>query len=119
MVSNYFLLFKTAMSEFRAWRNLGDQYRNKVSVIAELTKGRKKRGLSALEHEALMEMPNVYGFDKVTRQLKEDFGNCRDLILDLTREPSLSCLEISELSSSRSEERRVGKECRSRWSTDH
>lgn len=41
MASDYFLLFKTAQAEFRAWDVLSSNAKEHVFPIVELTRGRK------------------------------------------------------------------------------
>ena len=40
---NYFLLFKTADAEKRAWRNLSSKRRSAITPIVELSRGKKRR----------------------------------------------------------------------------
>ena len=97
-MSEYYLLLKTATPEFRAWRNLDPRFKNRISVIVELTRGRKNFGLDKnLKREDLLRMEGVYGFDKILEQFQSEFSKCAQVTLDLTRESSLLCFEINAL----------------------
>ena len=69
---------------------------------------------------AAQQVAEYYGFDlsSVTRAFWKQMGRTHRIPLDLgNEEPNDESLEA--IRSSRSEERRVGKECRSRWSPYH
>lgn len=107
MVSEeYFLLFKTADAEKRAWRNLDAKRRAALTPILELTRGRKLKGAGndkagkPLSAEQLLQTPGVYSFEKNWQSSVELMKGCERFFLDLTREPSLSCAEIEELGAS-------------------
>jgi len=103
---NYFLLFKTADAEKRAWRNLSAKRRSAVTPIVELSRGKKKRNAGKdkagkpLTAEQLLSTFGVYGFERNWQTSLELMEDCEWFFLDLTREPSLSCAEIEALGSS-------------------
>lgn len=106
MSENYFLLFKTADAEKRAWRNLIDARKHALFPIVELTRGRKKPKVgkdadgNALSAEELRGTPDLYGFESNWRSTLDLMKPCKELFIDLTREPSLSCFETDQLSKS-------------------
>ncbi|MES0826755.1 beta family protein [Ruegeria sp. SCP11] len=106
MDENYFLLFKTADAEKRAWRNLNSQRRSVVTPIVELSRGKKKRNAGKdkagkpLTAEQLLSTFGVYGFERNWQSSLEAMRDCDWFFLDLTREPSLSCAEIEALGNS-------------------
>ena len=107
MVSeNYFLLFKTADAEKRAWRNLVDPRKRALFPIVELTRGKKRPKVgkdkdgNTLPAEELRGTPGIYGFESNWRSTLELMKPCNELFVDLTREPSLSCFETDQLSKS-------------------
>ena len=62
--------------------------------------------------------------ERLRRKRREQYGRGSEKLSDaqlelLEVEPGVSNLEVEAESFSRSEERRVGKECRSRWSPYH
>ena len=103
---NYFLLFKTADAEKRAWRNLSAKRRSAVTPVVELSRGKKKRNAGKdkagkpLTAEQLLSTFGVYGFERNWQTSLELMDDCEWFFLDLTREPSLSCAEIEALGSS-------------------
>ncbi|WP_114011714.1 beta family protein [Cohaesibacter intestini] len=105
-MENYFLLFKTADAEKRAWRNLVAQRRSAITPIVELSRGKKKRNAGKdadgkpLTAEQLLSTFGVYGFERNWQTSLELLGDCEWFFLDLTREPSLSCAEIEQISGS-------------------
>lgn len=97
----YYLLFKTAQAEFRAWKNIAVQYRKRIFPVVELTRGRKIRGSGAgIPEEIWFRTPGIYNFDANVRAVAEAFGDHPSISLDLTRETKLSCYEIEELTRS-------------------
>lgn len=106
MSEDYFLLFKTADAEKRAWRNLAAKRRAALTPILELTRGRKLKGAGKdktgkpLSAEQLLQTSGVYGFEKNWQSSVELMKSCDRFFVDLTREPSLSCAEIEELGAS-------------------
>lgn len=106
MSDQYFLLLKTADAEKRAWKNLADERKASLFPILELTRGRKNRGKGKtadgrlLTAAQLLQTPNVYGFEANQISAFELMNHCDKFFVDLTREPSLSCFEIEELSKS-------------------
>lgn len=107
MSKNYFLLFKTADAEKRAWKNLDDTRKKAVFPIVELTRGRKNRGAGkdkngkSLTAEYLRDKKGIYGFESNWRSALELMNPCKEIFLDLTREPSLSCRETDDLNESK------------------
>lgn len=107
MVSKeYFLLFKTADAEKRAWKNLDHNRREAIFPIVELSRGRKIRGKGKdkagnnLTAERLIGEKDIYAFDKNFTSAFDLMSKCKNFFVDLTREPSLSCYEIEQLSDS-------------------
>lgn len=106
MSEDYFLLFKTADAEKRAWRNLAAKRRAALTPILELTRGRKLKGAGKdktgkpLSAEQLLQTSGVYGFEKNWQSSVELMKSCDRFFVDLTREPSLSCAELEELGAS-------------------
>lgn len=101
MANEYFLLFKTAQSENRFWINFDHPHKNDVVPIVELTRGRKKPNAGKDIPEE--EWPNTLGifdYQKNIEAAKENFKSNSSVILDITREPSLSCAELSALTTS-------------------
>lgn len=107
MSKNYFLLFKTADAEKRAWRNLLLRRKQAVFPFIELTRGKKLRGAGrdengkSLAAEQLRSQEGIYGFESNWRSALDLMEPCEQIFLDLTREPSLSCFETDYLSRSR------------------
>lgn len=101
MASEYFLLFKTAQAEFRAWDVLSSGAKEHVFPIVELTRGRKipKSG-EDIPEERWPLTEGIYDFDKNVTKVQDTFGECERVIIDLTREPGLTCFEIDALSKS-------------------
>ena len=101
MVSNYYLLFKTAQSEFRAWKNISEEVRSVPIPIIEYTRGKKVPGTGKDVDESLWSTtPGIYKFSENVRKVDESFSICDKIFLDLTREDELSCFEIEKLSAS-------------------
>lgn len=107
MVSKeYFLLIKTADAEKRAWRNLAAERRAEIFPVLELTRGKKLRGAgkdedgNPLTAENLLNTAGVYGFERSNTSIFDLMSDCENYFVDLTREPSLSCKEIEDLSQS-------------------
>ncbi|WP_392338756.1 hypothetical protein [Loktanella salsilacus] len=106
MSENYFLLFKTADAEKRAWRNLVLERQKVIFPIVELTRGKKKPKVgkdkdgNQLPAEQLRALSGIYGFESNYRSTLELMSPCMELFVDLTREPSLSCFETDQLSKS-------------------
>ncbi|QBY00122.1 hypothetical protein E2K80_04695 [Rhodophyticola sp. CCM32] len=104
MSENYFLLFKTADAEKRAWRNLAQERKKALFPIIELTRGKQNRGAGKdadgkpLTAEELRNTANIYGFEKNYRSTLDLMKPCEEVFVDLTREPSLSCFETDKLS---------------------
>lgn len=101
MASDYFLLFKTAQAEFRAWDVLSSNAKEHVFPIVELTRGRKipKSGKDIPE-ERWLDTEGIYDFDKSIAKVQGAFGERERVIIDLTREAGLTCFEIGALSKS-------------------
>lgn len=101
MGSEYFLLFKTAQAEFRTWAALSPDAKQHVFPIVELTRGRKipKSGIGIAE-EDWPTTPGIYQFSGNIANVREAFKESENVIIDLTREEQLSCLEIYDLSKS-------------------
>lgn len=105
MASDYYLLFKTAQAEFRAWNNLKPSAKSSVFPIVELTRGRKipradKNFFGEGEHlpeENWVNHTGIYDFFRNVENSREAFIDCEKVIIDLTREDSLSCKEIEDL----------------------
>ncbi|MEP3895686.1 hypothetical protein [Pseudophaeobacter sp.] len=103
MSKDHFLLFKTADAEKRAWRNLEAERQNAITPIVELTRGRKNRGTgkapdgSPLTAEQLVATPGVYGFEKGFQSSLDLMKECERFFIDITREPTLNCFEIEQL----------------------
>lgn len=106
MSDRYFLLFKTADAEKRAWRNLAEKRKKAIFPILELTRGRKNRGAGkskdgkSLPAAELLATKGIYGFESNWQSAVALMEPCAEIFLDLTREPSLSCFEIEELGQS-------------------
>lgn len=98
MASDYYLLFKTAQAEFRAWNHAPTDIKDAILPIIELTRGRKnaKVGKEASD-EQLRTLAGAYDFNKVVSSVVEAFSDCETAILDLTREDSLTSFEIESL----------------------
>lgn len=106
MSESYFLLFKTADAEKRAWRNLDSRRRSAVTPIVELSRGKKKRNAGkdksgkSLTADQMLSTFGLYGFERNWQTSLELMEGCDWYFLDLTREPSLSCAEIEALGKS-------------------
>lgn len=119
-MENYFLLIKTGNAEFRAWDKLAHEHKySGVTPIVELTRGKKKifskeylsnpenSAISALYEsrqsnpapyqKQLLLTPNVYNFNTVLENVKNLFAECDEVILDVTLESELACLETDSL----------------------
>lgn len=101
MDSKYFLLFKTAQAEFRAWSALSAHTRRNILPIVELTRGRKipKSG-KGIPEEAWKTTEGIYDFSRNVDRVRDAFKESDSIVLDLTREDELSCYEIDILSES-------------------
>lgn len=99
MAFDYFLLFKTAPAEYRAWGELDSGAKRKITPIIELTRGRKRPKFKATSTD-LLTVEGVYNFEGIVSRTRDAFSGCGTVILDLTREPTLSCYEIEKLSAS-------------------
>ena len=101
MASKYALLFKTASAEFRAWENLASSEKQKILPILELTRGRRSPKLSRdyKDQGVWPTIEGLYNFAGNLKKCREAFVDCDEVVLDLTREESLSCAEITRLSS--------------------
>ncbi|GAA6176244.1 beta family protein [Sulfitobacter pacificus] len=103
MSENYFLLFKTADAEKRAWRNLASERKEALFPIVELTRGKKKPKVGKdkdgkqLPADQLRALAGIYGFESNYRSTMELMSPCSELFVDITREPSLSCYETDQL----------------------
>ncbi|MFS2325023.1 hypothetical protein U2P60_06335 [Brucella sp. H1_1004] len=101
MANEYFLLFKTAQSENRFWINFDHPHKTDVVPIVELTRGRKKpRAGKDIPEEDWPSTLGIFDYQKNIEAAKENFKNNTAVILDVTREPSLNCAELSALTSS-------------------
>lgn len=106
MSEQYFLLLKTADAEKRAWRNLDDKRKSATFPMLELTRGRRIRGAGkgadgkSLPPAQLIATPGVFNFDANQKSAFELMSSCDKFFVDLTREPSLSCFEVEQLSKS-------------------
>ena len=101
MASEYFLLFKSAEAEFRAWTALPVNMKQHVFPIIELTRGRKipKTGKN-IPQEQWSSIAGIYNFSGTIKKVREAFKSSKHVILDLTREEELTCFEIEDLSAS-------------------
>jgi hypothetical protein len=101
MASEYFLLFKTAQAEFRAWEAFSSKAKERVFPIVELTRGRKipKSGAD-IDQSAWPTTKGIYNFNRNIEKVRDTFSGSSQIILDVTREESLSCYEIDALSTS-------------------
>jgi hypothetical protein len=98
MANEYFLLFKTAQSETRCWRNFEHDHKPDIVPIIELTRGRKKpKAGKGIPEDLWPSTPGIFDYQKSIESVLSDFADSRAIILDMTREPSLSCAELSEL----------------------
>lgn len=101
MASEYFLLFKTAQAEFRAWEVLSPAAKQHVFPIVELTRGRKiPRSGKEISEELWSGTEGIYDFAKNVTKVEDVFGKSEHIIIDLTREEGLLCYEIEVLSKS-------------------
>src|SRR5690606_39326622 len=81
---------------------------------ASLSGGQQQRVAIA---RALVMRPKVMLFDEPTSALDpETVGEVLEVIKEIAREGEMAMMLITHEMSFRSEERRVGKECRARWS---
>lgn len=101
MEARYFLLFKTAQAEFRAWRNLESEVRDQISPIVEITRGRKipKSGKD-IDEALLPTVAGIYDLEKNISLVEDNFIHSKQVFLDITREPSLQSYEIGALGNS-------------------
>ena len=103
MIKGYNLLLKTAPSEFRAWEHLdlGDQ--NSISLIVELTRGRKNNKAdidedgNTFDDKELRTKYKIYNFEKNVKWLKKSLSRHPGFAVDLTRLSSLESAETAEL----------------------
>lgn len=99
-------MFKTAQAEFRAWGALNSEGKRHISPIIELTRGRKvpisKKipESDKISKEEWARTPGIYNFERNLVKVSDAFKGSKQLIIDLTREETLSCYEINELSKS-------------------
>ncbi|MFC4346984.1 hypothetical protein ACFO5Q_03920 [Kordiimonas lipolytica] len=101
MVFNYFLLFKTAQAEFRAWDNLNDDLKPEILPIIEITRGRKiPRSGKDIHESQWPHTPGIYDFEGNWAKVRHYFKECNTVVLDLTREEELSCHELDQLTAS-------------------
>lgn len=89
----YHLLFKSAAAEMKAWKELTNIRKEKVSVIYELTRGRKfpTRGSAPKED---------YNFEANLAFIMNDMKQCEVCVVDITREPLLTSEKIRSISAS-------------------
>lgn len=97
MANEYFLLFKTGQSETRCWRHFEHPRKSEIIPIIELTRGRKKpkTGKGVPEDQWSM-TPGIFDYQKNLETAVKNFSEVGVSILDITREPSLMCAELSE-----------------------
>ncbi len=101
--TEYFLLFKTADAEKRAWKKLSEARKSAIFPILEMTRGRKIKGQGKnLSIADLRKTKGIYSFDRNWETSINLLKDCPKFFIDLTREPSLSCFEIENLSTSTS-----------------
>lgn len=106
MASEYFLLFKTAQAEFRAWEALSPLSKKHVFPVVELTRGRKiprseKDRLGKdkhIEKDDWATTEGIYDFSANVDKVTDAFNDSDQVIIDLTREDELSCFETDALS---------------------
>lgn len=97
-MGKYHLLFKTAQAEFRCWRNFAHPRKWEITPIVELTRGRKRpKAGKELADQELSVTPGIYDFDKNVDESVEAFSSSASVILDLTREETLTCAEINQI----------------------
>ncbi len=97
MSNDYFLLFKTGQSETRCWRHFEHFRKREISPIIELTRGRKKpRTGKGVPEDQWSLTPGIFDYQKNVETVVKEFTETRASILDITREPSLMCAELSE-----------------------
>jgi hypothetical protein len=102
MDSKYFLLFKTDQAEFKAWNALTAQAKSNIHPIVELTRGKRKpRAKRDFPEDQWPTTPDIYGFNNNLANVRESFKESSNIIIDLTREETLTCHEIDDLSSSK------------------
>lgn len=102
MANEYFLLFKTAQSENRCWSNFHHPKKNQIVPIIELTRGRKKpKAGKGIPEEQWPSTPGIFDYKKNIAGATENFSSSLTAIVDVTREPSLSCAELSDITVSR------------------
>lgn len=100
MDSDYVLMLKTAQSELRAWKNLPKSVKEHILPIVELSRGRKASRKDDLEGPGLRNVPGAYAFSKNAENTFDALRDQGTIILDVTREDTLSCHEIDLLSDS-------------------
>lgn len=101
MANEYFLLFKTAQAENRCWSNFKHARRTDIIPVVELTRGRKKPNAGkGVPEETWPAIPGYFDYQKNIENTIANFSSNPTVILDITREPSLSCAELSELAAS-------------------
>lgn len=89
----YHLLFKSAAAEMRAWRQLSEMRKPKVSVIYEITRGRKKPNKD-------INVKPEYNLQANFSFIKKEMLSCCICVVDITREPKLTSPELMAISSS-------------------
>lgn len=79
-----------------------DKAKKLVTPIVEITRGRKKRGTGkGVPLESLRYIPGIYDFDGNVNKFIELFQEQPKVVLDITREDGLTCIEIDEITSSK------------------
>ena len=102
MASEYFLLFKTAQAEFRAWEALSPDAKRHVIPIVELTRGRKiPRSGKGIAEERWSSTEGIYDFSGNVAKVRGAFEGSEHVVIDVTREEELTCFEIDVLSRSK------------------
>lgn len=108
MASEYFLLFKTAQAEFRAWDALSPDAKRHVFPIVELTRGRKipnsekdrlGEGID-IDKDDWSSTEGIYNFWGNVTNVRDAFERSEHIVIDLTREEELTCFEIDALARS-------------------
>ncbi|MDB5589293.1 MAG: hypothetical protein JWP26_4263 [Devosia sp.] len=100
MDSDYVLMLKTAQSELRAWKNLPKSVKDHILPVVELSRGRKASRDDDLDGPSLRNLPGAYAFRRSATNTFETLKDQGTIILDVTREDSLSCHELDALSDS-------------------
>lgn len=98
MANEYFLLFKTAQAETRCWKHFEHPRKRNITPIIELTRGRKKPKMGqGVPEDKWAQTPGIFDYQKNIETAVKDFAESGHTILDVTREPSLMCAELSEI----------------------